>query len=191
MTKVHEVYFDLYFRKRITGHKKIDEYKKWELGKSKTVYKSLDQFFLEELSIDKNKLNQIRSDFEEFKNLYDKYFYEDRKEMFDNHEAFLAWYKKQMNKSNEIPCGYCGITEPKLKLIVKNRGGKLTLNKKSKRSRGTMEIERVNSNKGYTNDNCIMACPLCNNAKSNLISERDWRDYFVESMKKYYEKELN
>jgi len=33
-------------------------------------------------------------------------------------------------------------------------------------------------------------CPLCNNAKSNLIDEESWRKLFVPAMKEYYRRLL-
>ena len=191
MTEQQNKYFDLFFNKRITEYKKIDEYKNWELGKDKKTYKSLDMFFLDEIKLDENELKEIRKHFEEYKKLFDAYINEERKELFKKHDAFMSWYNDKKNKKNEIKCGYCKITESQLKQLVKLRGDNLTLNGKQKRSKGTMEIEKMDSNGDYTYENCIMACPLCNNAKSNLISDEDWRRFFVEPMKKYYDKELN
>jgi hypothetical protein len=190
MTNEHKVYFDLYFKKRITEYKKIDEYKNWPSQQAKGRYKSLDQFFCEEIQIDQNELNEIRKYFNEYKNIFNIYNNEDRNELFYDHVGLLAWYKKQMSLNNELKCGYCEITQSKLKLLVEKRGGNLTLNNRTKRSKGVMEIEKLDSKKPYTYDNCIMACPLCNNAKSNLISDKDWRAFFVEPMKKYYEQEF-
>lgn len=191
MTDKKNKYFDLFFINRITEYKKIDEYKKWGLGKAKQTYKSLDQFYLDEINIHEAELNEIRKQFEEYKKLFDAYINEERKELFRNHDTFMKWYNKQKNNSGEIICGYCEITETKLKQLVKLRGNNLTLNGKQKRSKGTMEIEKKDSKGEYTYDNCIMACPLCNNAKSNLISDEDWRRFFVEPMRRYYETELN
>jgi len=112
--------------------------------------------------------------------LYSRYFNEQRKELFENPESFLAWYDKQ-NSS----CNHCGITQDALYKIVEIRNGNLTLNQKTKRSKGTLEIEKLNPSIGYTYENSILACPFCNNAKSNLISEEDWRSFFAPAMKDY------
>jgi hypothetical protein len=72
----------------------------------------------------------------------------------------------------------------------------LTLNQKTKRKNGILEIEQktpINETekKVYSDfNNLILACPLCNNAKSNLIDESSWREIFVEPMRGYYEKLL-
>jgi len=67
----------------------------------------------------------------------------------------------------------------------------LPLNDAFKRSSGTLEIERRDSaNNSYEKNNIILACPLCNNAKSNLIDEDSWNIIFVPAMQAYYEKLL-
>ncbi|MGA2333392.1 MAG: hypothetical protein ABSG75_16705 [Syntrophales bacterium] len=35
----------------------------------------------------------------------------------------------------------------------------------------TLEIERKNNNQDYTMDNFVLACPLCNNAKTDKLTE--------------------
>lgn len=111
-------------------------------------------------------------------------FNENRKKAFNSDVIrFYDWFKEQNNC-----CGYCGITQDELYTIFED---KLPLNDKIKRSSGTLEIERLNSNDDYSEKNIILACPLCNNAKSNLIDENSWRDFFVDSMRKYYKKLLD
>lgn len=110
-------------------------------------------------------------------------FNPERKNVFNDFEDFYCWFK-----SKEDSCGYCGISQDKLYKLFDD---KLPLNGKIKRSSGTLEIERLNSAGDYSKENIILACPLCNNAKSNLIDEDSWREIFVEPMKRYYDKLLN
>jgi len=178
---LNDRYFELCYKRRIHEFAKIDQYKKWTLGQARMKYKSLDEFYQEELNINKKELNQLRSEFRNFNYLYSKYFNEQRKEFFKNHEKFLEWYDKQGET-----CNYCGITQFELHRIVELRNGNLTLNQKTKRSKGTLEIEKLNPSIGYTYKNSVLSCPFCNNAKSNLISEEDWRKFFVPAMKNYF-----
>ncbi|MDQ7058626.1 MAG: hypothetical protein Q9N62_09350 [Ghiorsea sp.] len=101
--------------------------------------------------------------------------------------AFYDWYKGQGQA-----CRYCGISQDELyKLFSKDKNKKLPLNDAVKRSSGTLEIERRDSESNeYNAENCILACPLCNNAKSNLIDEENWMSLFVEPMREYYKKLL-
>lgn len=129
-----------------------------------------------------------------------------REEFFDEFiDVAYEWYYQKCEEfstqiwqdgayNDEIKCEYCGVSQKELKEIVKNRGGKLTLGYGEKRESGSMEIERCNSDESYTqnakNNTLIFACPLCNNAKSNLISSDDWQEFFAGAMKEYYEKIL-
>ena len=94
-----------------------------------------------------------------------------------------------------LECEYCGVSQEKLRQIAIIRGKEnepnFTLNGKQKRKNGAMEIDRKDQKLEYeVIDNLVFACPLCNNAKSNLISSNDWKDIFADPMKKYYEKIL-
>jgi len=173
-------YFKLCYRERIHEFCKIDKYKKWEIGKARDEYKTLDAFYIRELRIDDDQLIELKHKFRRFNDLYSKYFNEQRQGLFENPEAFLIWYDKQNDK-----CNYCEITQSDLKRIVAIRNGNLTLNQKTKRSKGTLEIEKLDPNIEYTYENSVLACPFCNNAKSNLISEEDWRKHFVPAVKNY------
>lgn len=101
---------------------------------------------------------------------------------------FYNWYSKEVE--NGAKCGYCGISQEELIKFFKEKNV-LPLNDAVKRSSGTLEIERKDSStNNYGSENIILACPLCNNAKSNLIDESSWRNFFVEPMRQYYAKLL-
>lgn len=123
---------------------------------------------------------------------YKSYYSTERSHFFSDSQELINWFTKQNNS-----CGYCRVTKVELSEIVLIRGGTLTLNQGTKRSKGTLEIERLkpsdenNDNFGYTYDNCILSCPLCNNAKSNLIDEDGWKKFFIKPMREYYESILN
>jgi 5-methylcytosine-specific restriction endonuclease McrA len=178
---LNDRYFELCYTKRIHEFAKIAQYKNWTIEKARTEYKSLDEFYQKELKISQDKLNQLRVDFNKFNDLYTRYYKESRKELFENSQDFMEWYDKQRES-----CNYCGITQSELHRIVKLRKGNLTLNDLTKRSKGTLEIEKLNPEQGYTFENSVLACPFCNNAKSNLIKEDDWRIFFVPAMKNYF-----
>lgn len=94
-----------------------------------------------------------------------------------------------------LECEYCGISQEKLRQIAIIRGkeneANFTLNSKQKRKNGAMEIDRKDQKLEYeVIDNLVFACPLCNNAKSNLIDYKDWQEFFAVAMKEYYKKIL-
>lgn len=123
-------------------------------------------------------------DIKKIKSLFTK----KRAEGFGSITFFYDWYKKQPQH-----CRYCGVSQDELReLFTQEKATKiLPLNQAKKRSSGTLEIERRDSeNNEYSPENCILACPLCNNAKSNLIDEDNWMSLFVEPMREYYKKLL-
>jgi 5-methylcytosine-specific restriction endonuclease McrA len=146
-----------------------------------------------ELNINREEIINLRDEkvnklIDNIQNIYSK-FNDKRKESFnDNFRDFYNWYENQGQK-----CGYCGISQKDLyKLFSKeNRilpylDSDKEYKKTPKRSSGTLEIERLDSASKYDSENMILACPLCNNAKSNLIDEENWRKLFVPAMKQYY-----
>lgn len=97
---------------------------------------------------------------------------------------FCEWYLKQPKK-----CTYCGIEEEKLQIIFDVENGILH----TKRNRGrVLELERKNAkNNEYSPENCAMACYLCNNHKSDLISEKDHLKYFAKDIYNYLNNKYN
>jgi predicted DNA-binding protein YlxM (UPF0122 family) len=151
------------------------------------------------MDISREDVSNIRRDedverqIQSIQNIYTK-FTGQRKEAFKHDfRKFYDWYEGQDQK-----CGYCDVTQEQLyTLFDKNRrilpyleSGR-EYKKAPKRSSGTLEIERLDSSDSYNNENIILACPLCNNAKSNLIDEESWRELFVPAMKQYYKKLLD
>jgi hypothetical protein len=92
--------------------------------------------------------------------------------------GFYEWYIEQ-NRT----CYYCGIEEEKLSELFHPDKGIL----KTKRGRGrVLELERVNADTNmYSKENCVFACYLCNNHKSDLISEAEHKAFFAPSIKAY------
>ena len=90
-----------------------------------------------------------------------------------NKIAFLKWYFRQ--KQN---CAYCGVPrEIVAEYFEKDQQTQDA--KKQREGRGIMlELERIASIKNennYTEKNCVLICYVCNNAKSNFISHRNFR----------------
>ena len=182
MNNLNDQYFDLCYTERIQDFKKIDTYNNWEDGKAKEKYKSIDHFYMEKLQINKEQLLDLWNEFVPYNDLYRKYRQNNisRDELFRDYTKLLKWHKDQNDR-----CNYCETTQDDLQKIVIGRNGNLTLNQKTKRSKGTLEIEKLDPDEGYTFENSVLACPFCNNAKSNLISAADWRKYFAPAMKAY------
>lgn len=90
--------------------------------------------------------------------------------------AFYDWYILQKRE-----CYYCGIPEEKIRRLFVEK--KL----ETKRGRGqSLELERRDSKRNdYSPTNCVFACYFCNNHKSDIISEVDFKKYFASSIRNY------
>ena len=99
---------------------------------------------------------------------------------FSSFDDFLNWYKSQ----NPI-CSVCGVPEELLQELILQ--GKL----KSKRfpldglitkgrARGVwLEIDRDNSDLGYSKENCSLICYLFNNDKSDVFSKSEYKEFYI------------
>lgn len=102
---------------------------------------------------------------------------------FDNSfEKFFEWWINKMDSNGKHICYYCQVNEEVVRAAFK--GGFISSEKPS--FNGSLQIERKNPKGGYNNDNCEFACVLCNNAKSDMISEEDFKEFFAPGIKKYW-----
>jgi len=67
-------------------------------------------------------------------------------------------------------CIYCGLTIS----MIHELANKQKLYKKNYRG-WSLEIDRKDSNREYTPDNCVMACYWCNNAKTDEFTHEEFR----------------
>ena len=75
--------------------------------------------------------------------------------------SFYEWYEKQASEQGEL-CWYChlpGCTS--VHYGSPFRKGKRGLH---------LEVDRMNNDKGYSPNNCVLACYPCNNAKSDVFT---------------------
>jgi len=78
---------------------------------------------------------------------------------------FYQWYENQLKKQN-WRCIYCGLSGNTKKHYQRwFRGGR--------RGR-SLEVDRIDSGKPYSPENCVLACYPCNNAKSDVFSYEDF-----------------
>ncbi|EAK5889852.1 hypothetical protein [Campylobacter lari] len=99
------------------------------------------------------------------------------KEPFNGIDNFISWYKKQ-----EKECYYRKIAQSDLANLFKN---KLITSKKPSFN-SSLQIERLDPDKGYNEENCVLACCICNNAKSDMISAENFKKYFKTPIESFY-----
>lgn len=101
----------------------------------------------------------------------------------DDFESFFAWWCDKTPEDGIRKCCYCEVDEK----ASKDAFDLKIISSKKRSFSGELQIERKNPNRDYSADNCEFACVICNNAKSDMISERDFRDFFVPGIKEYWE----
>jgi len=181
----------------LSNETRYKEYKLRGLLDSKKLYQEEHLNIKFESTIIKTFKTQFNISEDEYDNYVEKFsdiqkikskFTEEREHGFKSIIKFYDWYKRQPQA-----CAYCYISQDELyELFTRDENKKLPLNNAIKRSYGTLEIERKDSSTNtYNEHNSILACPLCNNAKSNLIDENSWINLFVLPIRKYYMKLLN
>jgi len=89
-------------------------------------------------------------------------------------EEFENWYRNQPKV-----CHYCGLTETEQFEVIQS--GKLTSNRffteqNGKRGR-FLEIDRKNPKGSYSEGNCVLCCYFCNNDKSDIFSESQYKSF--------------
>lgn len=143
----------------------------------------------------KNAKKELQRIYDRFNQLCDRI---KKKKEFENppfdsdFAAFLDWWcerteeaekSKESNENNARGirrCYYCGIEETKSQAAFEK--GLV----QSKKFTGTLHIDKKDPDKGYNRDNCEFACALCNNAKSDVFSEKDFEKFIAPAIKKYW-----
>ena len=134
-----------------------------------------DTYRTEENSKIGNVIDSIQEIHNRFKGICKRY-----DNPFEGFVNFLAWWCECMDANGEHHCFYCGVSEADS--INAFDRGKLA----SKKFSGKLQIDRKDPNAGYCRDNCVFSCTLCNNAKSDMISADDFKEYFGSSVRTYW-----
>ncbi len=109
-----------------------------------------------------------RSKIKNIRSLANKY-----KQEFGGKEAFCKWYVEQYDKQHGR-CAYCGVSEAKCRHFFEQQRPDALVG--SKRVRGFhLELEHKKANLHGHKENCVLACYVCNNAKSDFLSEEDFK----------------
>jgi len=83
----------------------------------------------------------------------------------------MSWkneLRNQLYKRDGTKCHYCGIAEKDFAPIWGEFYG-------GKKRGSTLEVDRRDNGRGYEIDNCVLACAVCNNAKSDKFTYDEFR----------------
>ena len=93
---------------------------------------------------------------------------------------YRDWYLKQRKI-----CYFCENTDQEIRNYLRLEGEKITVNQ------NRLQIERIDSSKGYLLNNLTLACSICNTHKSDIISAEDFKEiaetYIAPKIKKKLE----
>ena len=150
------------------------------------VLRYAGEYWQQEYSYDKINGKTIRKIQESIIKLEDEH-----KELLQKLEnEYIKNFSKLFSESDfeelikKKKCYYCGITIDKLERLADKK--KLF----NKTNRGwTLEIDRIKPNFEYSNDNCVMACYWCNNAKTDEFDDEEFKAIGQE-IAKIWEKRL-
>lgn len=182
MTDLEKKYFQLYGVHRVIGGG-WNKIAKLEDSDSKTMekkYKKISTYVASKLEVSEENLvelkNKLSNELDEIDKLFKNQYSSNpaRQKGFKTFEIFYEWYLKEKNC-----CYYCGISATNLKSLFDSK--KID----STKFNATLHIERLNPKEDYSPGNCRLACSLCNNAKSDLISKENYIRYFGEAMKNF------
>lgn len=98
---------------------------------------------------------------------------------FPSFEDFLTWYLNE-----EKVCHYCGLTELQSQEIVirgllkSNRFPQNGLTGQGQARGMWLEVDRKKPKDAYSENNCVLACYFCNNDKSDIFNDNDYKLFF-------------
>ena len=90
---------------------------------------------------------------------------------------YKNWYNDQIKL-----CYFCGLNNETIKKYLEKIDEKITV------QQNRLQIERIDSSKGYLINNLTLACSICNTHKSDIVSAEDFKEiaqkYIVPKIKK-------
>lgn len=128
----------------------------------------------EEVPILYDRTRKTTLKIQKIKNRYNSILNREVNHEFENFREFYTWF---INQKDE--CYYCQTTQKDLKKLFEQN---VLI---SKKFNATLHIERFDSSKPYSKNNCTLACAICNNAKSDFISKEDFQEFFAPAIQSY------
>lgn len=116
---------------------------------------------------------------QKIKDRYNSILNREAKHEFEDFKEFYTWFTSQQEE-----CCYCQTSQEDLKKLFEQNI--LT----SKKFNATLHIERFDSTKPYSQNNCALACAICNNAKSDFVSREDFVKFFAPAIQSYLNQKI-
>ena len=106
--------------------------------------------------------------------------------------SFLEWWynpgSRNAEKKDDLSahCYYCGVSESVTNAAFDDSQGHPLMFSEKPSFSGSLQIDKKEPSKGYNKENCVFACVLCNNAKSDMIKSHDFKEIIAPAFKKYW-----
>jgi len=105
---------------------------------------------------------------------------------FSSSTELVDWWIKKFEEQDGC-CAYCETSIGLINELI-NAGLLRTRKVNSNGKRGPcLELERKNPNAGYSPENCTLICYYCNNDKSYVYSEDEYRKFFAPARARHFE----
>jgi hypothetical protein len=105
---------------------------------------------------------------------------------FSSSTELVDWWIKKFDEQNGC-CAYCETLIGLINQLI-DAGLLRTRKVNSNGKRGPcLELERKNADAGYSPENCTLICYYCNNDKSYVYSEDEYRKFFAPARARHFE----
>ncbi len=148
-------------------------------------FKKVDDYFNSEndKGLNRNRVLVIKESIQKIRNRFNSIKARDESAFEDSFVEFLEWWCDQ-SANGKMKCFYCEATEDEIR-IAKETGRIIESDKASFNT--FFHIDRIDSkDHHYNKTNCVFACVLCNNAKSDMIDAENFKDYFGTAMHNFW-----
>lgn len=141
-----------------------------ELELSKEDWREVNRQIKKDPKFELKEMGRIRQLFHNKKNTHFEFIDSKGEKSF---REFYNWYLKRRKDQNGS-CYYCWADEKEMANFLKKRRKHIR-----RPNRGQhLEVERKNARTGdYSAQNCVLACYFCNNDKSDIFNEDEYRSY--------------
>ncbi|MCG3717656.1 hypothetical protein L5F50_00530 [Aliarcobacter butzleri] len=103
---------------------------------------------------------------------------------FESRTDLADRFSKRVQEQ-QFKCEYCDTSIFDIRKLIEKK--MLKTRKTAYGERGpVLEIDKGINEKGYTKDNCVLACYYCNNDKSYIFGYDEYKKYFGENRKKFF-----
>ncbi|TFW57953.1 hypothetical protein CT676_27550 [Bradyrhizobium sp. MOS001] len=105
---------------------------------------------------------------------------------FSSSTELVDWWIRKFDEQDGR-CAYCETSIDRINRLI---NADLLRTRKVKRNgkRGPcLELERKNPNLDYSPENCALICYYCNNDKSYVYSEAEYRQFFAPARARHFE----